>query len=117
MRVPGAETIDLKRRKRVATIEQSQQRVATEHHSRQRNPRKNYPNAQTSHVDSLSYPSFLLTGVCPQYYDNRCCQKRLFCLPIVRNTREFPLTEVMGWPCLDAALICDAMGALESLWR
>jgi len=100
MRVPGPETVDLKRRKRVATIEQSQQRVATEHHSRQRNPRKNCPNAQTGHADSLSRPSFLLTDVCPSFdehtsaiYDNRYCQKRLFCLPIIRNTREFPLTE------------------------
>jgi hypothetical protein len=24
---------------------------------------------------------------------------------------------VVGGPCLDAALICGAMGALESLWR
>src|SRR5262245_50811002 len=99
MRVPGAETIDLKRRKRVPTIQQSQQRVATEHHSRQRNPRNNHPNAQTSHADSLSYPSFLLTGVCPSFngrmpaiYDNRYCQQRLFFLPIIRNMRELPLT-------------------------
>src|SRR5215813_12012753 len=67
VRVPGPETVDLKRRQRVATIEQSQQRVAAEHHSRQRNPRKNYPNAQISHADFLSRPSFLLTGLCPQY--------------------------------------------------
>src|SRR5262249_26314700 len=67
VRVTGPETVDLKRRKRVATIEQSQQRVATEHDSRQRNPRKDYPNAQISHADSLSRSSFLLTGVCPQY--------------------------------------------------
>ncbi len=34
MRVTGPETIDLKRRKHVASIEESQQRVTTEHHSR-----------------------------------------------------------------------------------
>src|SRR5215813_6108569 len=53
VRVPGPETIDLKRRKRVAAIQESQQRIPTEHHSRQRNPGKNYPNSQTSHNEFL----------------------------------------------------------------
>src|SRR5262249_61123054 len=40
----------------------------------------------------------------PAIYDNRYCPKRWFCLPIIRNTRELPLTELWFGLACGAAL-------------
>src|SRR5262249_1573908 len=42
----------------------------------------------------LYQPSLLQYWCMPVIYDRRYCPKRLFCLPIVQNTRELPLTEL-----------------------
>ena len=92
VRVPGPETVDLKRSKYVATIEQSQQRVAAEHHSRQRNPRKNYPNAQTIHVSTI------------EVYARNIRQSLLSKTPVLfadhPNHERVSADGVVVWPCL-----------------
>src|SRR5262245_42115749 len=80
----------------------------------ERAPRRGYGRATTETGCPRSY-------LREQTYARNIRQSLLSKTPVLfadhPNQERASADGVVGWPCLDAAFFCGAMGVLESLWR